>query len=261
MEQPRNISRGCYFFLDLLHNHIRDCTIPAPENAVALPLQMFCTFLVKIKKGTNFRREAFRKRLCSRRNKSRLIKQENIFVLKKQLVSITVPLALSLLVLASTACSAAATQAPKIFSDPFAYCAAVGQIDAPDARYTGPRMSAALFKDYLTAAKLDANMEYPDQFKEMTIWRCMEGRVYACNFGANIPCDSKANTDKTPTQAISDYCKSNPDVDFIPMAVTGHNVIYSWRCKAGMAELADQIDTVDAAGYQSSFWVTLQPGQ
>jgi hypothetical protein len=26
------------------------------------------------------------------------------------------------------------------FSDPFAYCAAVGTIDAPDARYTGPRV-------------------------------------------------------------------------------------------------------------------------
>jgi hypothetical protein len=26
------------------------------------------------------------------------------------------------------------------FSDPFAYCAAVGTIDAPDARYTGPKV-------------------------------------------------------------------------------------------------------------------------
>lgn len=183
------------------------------------------------------------------------------FVSKKQLLPITVLLALSLLVPALTACSAASTETPKTFSDPFAYCAAVGQIDAPDARYTGPKMSDALFKDYLTAAKLDANMEYPDQFKQMTVWRCMDSKVYACNFGANIPCDSKANTDKTPTQAISDYCKSNPDVDFIPMAVTGHNVIYSWSCKAGAPELGDPIDTVDAAGYQSSFWVALQPGQ
>jgi hypothetical protein len=182
-------------------------------------------------------------------------------VSKKQLIPITILLALSLLVLALTACSTASTETPETFSDPFAYCAAVGQIDAPDARYTGPRMSEALFKDYLTAAKLDANMDYPDQFKEMTVWRCMEGRVYACNFGANIPCDSKANTEKTPTQAITDFCKSNPDVDFIPMAVTGHNVIYSWSCKSGAPELGDPIDTVDAAGYQSSFWVALQPGQ
>jgi hypothetical protein len=182
-------------------------------------------------------------------------------VSRKQLIFIPLLLTLSLLVPALSACSPAATEAPKTYSDPFAYCAAVGQIDAPDARYTGPKMDEALFKDYLTAARLDPTMDYPDQFKQMTTWRCMDGRVYACNFGANIPCDSKANTDKTPTQAIIEYCQANPDVDFVPMAVTGHNVIYSWRCKAGVPELADQIDTVDAAGYQSSFWVPLQPGQ
>jgi hypothetical protein len=191
-------------------------------------------------------------------------------VSKKQPTFIAILLTLSLLVPALAACSSAATEAPKLpaateapktFSDPFAYCAAVGQIDTPDAHYTGPKMDDALFKDYLTAAKLDPNMEYPDQFKQMTTWRCMDNKVYACNFGANIPCDSKANTDKTPTQAITDYCKTNPDVDFIPMAVTGHNVIYSWSCVKGAPQLGNQLDTVDAAGYQSSFWVPLQPGQ
>jgi hypothetical protein len=180
-------------------------------------------------------------------------------VSNKHFISILV--LLTLLMLALTACSAASTEAPKTYSDPFAYCAAVGQIDTPDARYTGPKMSDTLFKDYLTAAKLDSNMDYPDQFKQMTVWRCMDGKVYACNFGANIPCDSKANTDKTPTQAMVDFCKANPDVDFIPMAVTGHNVIFSWRCKGDVPEPGDPIDTVDAAGYQSSFWVALPPGQ
>jgi hypothetical protein len=182
-------------------------------------------------------------------------------VSKKQPISITVLLMLIMLMLILTACSPATTAVPETFSDPFAYCAMVGQIDTPDARYTGPKMSDALFKDYLTAAKLDANMEYPDQFKQMTVWRCMESKVYACNFGANIPCDSKANADKTPTQAMADFCKANPDVDFIPMAVTGHNVIYSWRCKGDAPEIDKPIDTVDAAGYQSSFWVALQHGQ
>jgi hypothetical protein len=182
-------------------------------------------------------------------------------VSKKQFTTVAILLTLSLLVLALVACSAVATETPKSYSDPYAYCAAVGQIDAHDARYTGPRMSDNLFKDYLTAAKLNPDMEYPGQFKQMTVWRCMEGKVFACNFGANIPCDSKANTDKTPTQAMADFCKANPDVDFIPMAVTGHNVIYSWRCKGDAPEISDQFDTVDAAGYQSSFWVVLQPGQ
>ncbi len=153
------------------------------------------------------------------------------------------------------------TEAPTLalFSDPYAYCAAVGQIDVPDARYTGPKMDDALFKDYLAAAKLDVNGDFPDTFKQMTVWRCMESKVYACNFGANIPCDSKANTDKMPTQEMKDFCAQNQSADFIPMAVTGHNVIYSWHCVNGTPEILQQIDTVDAAGYQSSFWVALTP--
>jgi hypothetical protein len=155
--------------------------------------------------------------------------------------------------------TSAETLAQGTFSDPFAYCAAVGQIDAPDARYTGPRMTDAFFKDYLKAAGLDPNTDYPDTFKQMTTWRCMDGKVYACNFGANIPCNSKADTDKTPTQAMIDYCKQSPDSTFIPMSVTGHSVIYSWRCDKDTPEILDQIDTVDAAGYQSSFWQLVEP--
>ncbi len=147
------------------------------------------------------------------------------------------------------------------FSDPFAYCAAVGQIDAPDARYTGPLMTDALFQDYLKSAGLDPDGDYPDVFKQMTIWRCMDNKVYACNFGANIPCDSKANTDRTSTQAMIDYCKEFPEDDFIPMSVTGHAVIYSWHCVGDTPEILDQIDTVDAAGYQSNFWQLVEPGQ
>lgn len=146
------------------------------------------------------------------------------------------------------------------FSDPFAYCAAVGQIDAPDARYIGPAMSDELFREYLQAAGLDANIDYPDAFKQMTVWRCMDHQVYACNFGANIPCASKANTDKNPTQAMYEFCKQFPDESFIPMSVTGHNVIYSWHCVKGQPELLEQIDTVDAAGYQSSFWQLIESG-
>ena len=160
---------------------------------------------------------------------------------------------------AAALATAATADAQQTFSDPFAYCAAVGQIDKPDARYTGPAMSDALFKDYLKAAGLDANANYPDGFKQATVWRCMGGQVYACNFGANIPCDSKANTDKTPTQGMKDYCQQSPDSDFIPAAVTGHNGIYNWQCVKGQPQIHSQAFTVDAAGYQASFWTLLPP--
>ena len=156
-----------------------------------------------------------------------------------------------------TAAPSNQTDTAVAYSDPYAYCAAVGQIDAPDGRYTGDKMDDALFKDYLTAAGLKTDTDYPDSFKQATVWRCMSGKVYACNFGANIPCDSKADTNKTPTQAMNDYCTQNPGSTFIPMSVTGHTTIYNWQCKDKTAEAASQAEEVDAAGYASSFWTEL----
>ena len=87
----------------------------------------------------------------------------------------------------------------------------------------------------------------------------MDGQVYACNFGANLPCSSKANTDKTPSPAMEDYCKANPDSEFIPMSVTGHSTIYSWHCVKDTPELLDQIAKVDAAGYLAQIWYPIAP--
>jgi hypothetical protein len=142
----------------------------------------------------------------------------------------------------------------EVYSDPFEYCATVGQIDAPDARYTGPMLSDALFNGYLKASGLDPALNYPATFKQMTSWRCMDGRVYACNSGANIPCGSKANTEKTATQAMLDYCAQFPNSSVIPMSITGHSTIYGWYCIQDTPEILNQIDTVDAAGYQSRNW-------
>ena len=152
-----------------------------------------------------------------------------------------------------------AVAAPKTYSDPFVYCAAIGQIDAPDARFVGAKMTDALFKDYLKAAGLDVDGSYPMAFQLNTLWRCMDHRVYACNYGANIPCDSKADSNRTPTQATIDYCAQFPDSSIIPMSVTGHAGIYSWHCIRNVPEILGQIDTVDAAGYPSRFWQLIEP--
>jgi hypothetical protein len=145
------------------------------------------------------------------------------------------------------------------YNDPFAYCAAVGSIDTPDARYTGPQVSDEIINGYKTAAGLQSSTEPVDMFKKTTIWRCMDSKVYACNFGANLPCDSKANTDKNPTPEMAEYCKANPDSEFIPMSVTGHETIYSWRCIKDAPEVLDQIGTVDAAGYLQQIWYPINP--
>lgn len=140
------------------------------------------------------------------------------------------------------------------YNDPFAYCAAIGTIDTPDARYTGLQINDEIIDGYKTAAGLGSSTEPMEMFKKTTIWRCMNNRVYACNFGANLPCSSKANTDRTPSPAIKDYCKTNPDSDFIPMSVTGHETIYSWHCAKDAPEVLDRIEKVDVAGYLANIW-------
>jgi hypothetical protein len=151
-----------------------------------------------------------------------------------------------------------ATPSTQTFVDPFAYCGAVGTVDAPDARYTCEAIPDAVIDGFKKAAGLEGSTESMEQFKKSTIWRCMDGKVLACNFGANLPCDSKANTDQTSTQAMQDFCKESPDSEFIPMSVTGHNTIYSWHCVDGSPKLLDQIVSVDAAGYLANIWYAME---
>ena len=145
------------------------------------------------------------------------------------------------------------------FTDPFAYCAAVGTVDTPDIRYTGTPIPDQIIIGFKKAAGLEASTEPIEMFKKTTIWRCMNSKVYACNFGANLPCDSKANTDRTPSQAVEDYCKANPNSQVIPMSVTGHDTIYSWRCVEDNPQLLEQIGQVDAAGYLAQIWYAIEP--
>lgn len=160
---------------------------------------------------------------------------------------------------ASTTAAPANTPAAQSFADPFAYCASVGTIDTPDARYTGPKVPDRIIGGYKQAAGLEASTEPQEMFQKLTIWRCMRGKVYACNFGANLPCDSKANTSKTPTQAMLDFCKATPNSDFIPMAVTGHDTVYSWHCLNDQPQVLQQIGQVDAEGYLAQIWYLIPP--
>ena len=161
--------------------------------------------------------------------------------------------------LVNSATTATSSQGQETYNDSFAYCAAVGTIDAPDARYTGPQISDEIINGYKAAAGLESSTEPMEMFKKTTIWRCMNNQVYVCNFGANLPCDSKANTDRTPSSAMEDYCKANPDSDFIPMSVTGHETIYSWHCVKDNPDVLDQIEEVDAAGYLKNIWYLILP--
>ncbi len=153
--------------------------------------------------------------------------------------------------------SAATGQAQ--FTDPFAYCAAVGVVDAPDARYTGPEAPEAVVNGLreVLGTPDDAPME---PFVAGTFWRCMDGRVWACFVGANLPCTTKADTSRTPTPDMADFCKANPNSDFIPAYVTGRATVYEWRCTNGAPEIVKQLVEPDAEGFLANIWYEISPG-
>lgn len=145
------------------------------------------------------------------------------------------------------------------FSDPFAYCAAVGTLDAPDARYTGPKTPDAIVTGVRKALGTPADVPL-QPFVAGTTWRCASGKVLACFVGANLPCGEKADTSKTPNAGIVDYCKANPAAEFVPAVAAGRATVYEWRCKNGAPEIAKQIFQPDARGFISEIWyVIAQP--
>ncbi len=151
----------------------------------------------------------------------------------------------------------AATATPQTYTDPFAYCAAVGTIDAPGADYTGPAVPQSVAQGLQKA--LNAPETPLDVLENGSYWRCMDGSVYACFVGANLPCEAKANTDRTPTQAETDYCQQNPTADFIPAVVTGRETVYEWRCLNGAPEIVRQLTQPDARGFLSDIWYKISP--
>jgi putative hemolysin/predicted secreted protein len=138
-------------------------------------------------------------------------------------------------------------------ADPFAYCATVGNLDAPDARWTGPKMPDAVLNGLIKSAQLAPDIPR-DMLAGASFWRCMNGKVYACTVGANLPCQEKADTNKTPSAAMNDFCKANPTADAIPAAVTGRATVYQWKCAAGKPEIVKQQFTPDARGFLAEFW-------
>ena len=149
--------------------------------------------------------------------------------------------------------AAAACTAEQRFDDPFAYCAAVGTIDAPDARYAGPAMPDAIASG-LKAALGASEDAPPEWFREGSTWRCMAGNVYACTIGANLPCSDKADTSRSPTTAMTAFCSDNPGADAIPMVVTGRATVYAWRCTGGAPVIERQLTEPDASGYLANVW-------
>jgi hypothetical protein len=91
--------------------------------------------------------------------------------------------------------------------------------------------------------------------KASSFYRCVDGGLLLCTVGANLPC-GKANTSRSIAGA-SNFCRQNPDSIGVPMAATGHNTIYSWRCVGKIAKAGGPVARLDKQGYFASYWKKL----
>jgi putative hemolysin len=154
-------------------------------------------------------------------------------------------------------CSPTAATGQPAYTDPFAYCAAVGTVDTPDARYTGPAMPDAVIQGMVRQGIVTADASL--DFQKNAVWRCMDGQVWVCHFGANLPCLEKADTSQVPSSAMQDFCQANPTSDSIPAYVTGRATVYEWKCAGGQPQVVRQFLQGDARGFLADFWYELTP--
>jgi hypothetical protein len=144
------------------------------------------------------------------------------------------------------------------FDDPFAYCEAVGTIDAPDARYSGPALPEPIARGLKAALAQPADGPVEPLLRN-SIWRYMDGKVYACTVGANLPCAEKADQQRAPAPALTDFCRQNPGAEVIPMAVTGRAPVFAWRCTGERPAIVRQFAQPDRAGYLANIWYAIDP--
>lgn len=91
--------------------------------------------------------------------------------------------------------------------------------------------------------------------RKSTSFRCMEGKVWLCTTGANLVC-GKANASRKSAGAAA-FCKENPGSDVVPMAATGHDTIFEWKCVGTKAVITKPVVTVDPRGFIADNWKPL----
>jgi hypothetical protein len=137
--------------------------------------------------------------------------------------------------------------------DTAARCAQVRNDDT--VRPYDPSLRAGLIRAYAGLFP-DASPPPPEaQLKLGAHIRCMNGRLFACFTGANLPC-GKMNTARD-NQGADDYCRANADADVVPAFATGHDTIYSYRCASGRPVIVGPPLTLDARGFAARLWAPL----
>jgi hypothetical protein len=90
------------------------------------------------------------------------------------------------------------------------------------------------------------------QVRDGAVVRCVGSQLLACWVGVNLNC-GKADTRRRLVGATA-FCRDNPEAVDVPMAATGHDTIYDWRCVKGRAVAGKVVMAVDPQGYIAGNW-------
>ncbi len=86
-------------------------------------------------------------------------------------------------------------------------------------------------------------------------YRCMNGNVLACFVGANLPCAKMNAAHDNP--GADEFCKTNPNDDAVPAFATGHDAVYSYKCRNGKAVVSGQPWALDKRGFAKKLWAVV----
>lgn len=153
-------------------------------------------------------------------------------------------------------CNSQMEAAMRKYSDPFAYCAAVGTVPAPDARYNGDAVPDALVQAMVRGNIVSGDA--PPAIQQNAVWRCADGKVKVCHRGANLPCEEMADTSGVATPEMEAFCQENKSAEVIPAAVTGRATVFEWKCLDGKPATVKQVLQADAQGFIGDFWFELK---
>lgn len=130
---------------------------------------------------------------------------------------------------------AEAAPVAETWSDPFAYCAAVGTVDSPDGRYTGPAVASVIAE----ALDVPASSS-PDRVR----WRCVEGALMACTSFEGPVCDAVPSL-----REMKEFCAGHAGADGLqaPGGV--------WRCDGTEPDLpTGETWPADPRGFLLAAW-------
>ncbi len=147
------------------------------------------------------------------------------------------------------------TDPPVTYTDPFAFCAALGTVDEPvqwsasggwvilNDRYTGP-----------------ATPPFADSAGYPLLWRCTNAKVFGCNISGDNWC-AKALTEAQPSANMVEFCQAHRELEGreLPLYLTLQRAsIFIWACKGGAPVIVGQ-KGIDPRGFLSDNWYEVLP--